>query len=410
MSSGSLGQASSTSPAPSQRAIMWLLGGLALLGPLSVDAYLPAFESIQQDLHVEARAVQFTLTAYLASFAFMSLWHGALSDALGRRKVVLVSLAVFAGASIGCALAPDVYWLSGFRILQGVAAGAGTVVGRAIVRDLYEGTSAARMLSMVGMIFSLSPALAPILGGWIVTVFAWRAIFAFLSIYTLGLLAYSLRALPETLVPAKRQSLAPASLLRSYLRVLTSLTFQYAAGAVAFNFAGLFLFVAAAPVILGTHLGLSANQFGWQFVPMVGGIFLGSLAANRLAGKLEYRGQTALGFTLLLAAAAFNAAYHGLMPPALPWSVTPIFFYAFGMSIASPPLTLMVLDLFPDFRGVVASMQAFTMVMLAALATAVLAPALQHSLFHLALGQLALGLAGLAVWPPTVTIRGERRS
>jgi DHA1 family bicyclomycin/chloramphenicol resistance-like MFS transporter len=384
------------------RTIAMLLGGLALLRPLSVDAYLPAFDNIRDALHTDTQHVQYTLSAYLFSFAAMSLWHGALSDALGRRKVILASLVLFGLASLGCALAPDIGWLSGFRTLQGVAAGAGTVVGRAMVRDLYEGAPAARMLSLVSMIFSLSPAFAPVLGGWIVTAFAWRAVFIFLSGYTLLLFVFCYRRLPETLAPVHRQPLQVASLVRSYRSVFMSGGFQRGAAAIAFNFGGLFLFVAAAPAILGRHLGLNASQFAWQFVPMVGGIFLGSLAADRLSDRLTLRAQIAFGFAILTLGAVANVVYHALFPPALPWTVTPIFFYAFGMSLAAPGLTLSVLDLFPAIRGVVASMQAFTMVMLAAVVTALIAPALEHSLLSLALGQLALSMAGLALWLPSL--------
>ncbi len=116
-----------------------MLGGLALLGPLSVDAYLPTFSHIERSFNVGAHRVQLTLTAYLFAFAIMSLWHGALSDAFGRRKAILVSLAVFAIASLGCAAAPDLSWLWAFRVMQGVSAGAGTVVGRAIIRDVHAG-------------------------------------------------------------------------------------------------------------------------------------------------------------------------------------------------------------------------------------------------------------------------------
>lgn len=384
------------------RTIAFLLGGLALLGPLSVDAYLPAFDNIRSSLHTGTQQVQFTLSAYLVSFAAMSLWHGALADALGRRKVILASLVVFGAASLGSALAPDIGWLTAFRTLQGVAAGAGTVVGRAMVRDLYEGTQAARMLALVSMIFSLSPALAPVLGGWIVTAFQWRAIFAFLSAYTVVLLWYCYRHLPETLPAAQRQPLQAAGMLRSYLAVFRSVDFQRGSAAIAFNFGGLFLFVAAAPAIVGRHLGLGASQFGWQFIPMVGGIFLGSYAAGRLAEKLSLRGQIAAGYAILLAATVANVAYHAAFPPSLPWSVMPIFFYGFGMSLASPGLTLMVLDLFPNTRGVAASMQSFSMVMLAAAVTAVLAPALEHSMLALAAGQMLLALAGLLAWAPTL--------
>lgn len=387
---------------PSERSITWLLGGLAMLGPLSVDAYLPAFDSIASTLHVGAASVQLTLTAYLTAFAFMSLWHGALSDALGRRRVVLASLIVFALASAACAFATDIGSLSAWRILQGASAGAGTVVGRAIVRDLYDGSRAARMLSWVSMIFALSPAIAPILGGWIVTHYQWRAVFVFLALYTVILLLACWRGLPETLQRHQRQPLAWSSMLANYIKVARAPVFMYASGAIAFNFAGLFLYVAAAPVILGQHLHLSADQFGWQFVPMVAGIFLGSWAAERLAGKLGERAIVGASFAVMLAAGLANSAYHLWLPPALPWSVSPIFFYAFGMSLAAPVLTLQVLNLFDALRGLVASMQAFTMVMLAALTTAFLAPMLQGSLFALALGQLVLALIGLLFWLPSL--------
>jgi DHA1 family bicyclomycin/chloramphenicol resistance-like MFS transporter len=193
-----------------------------------------------------------------------------------------------------------------------------------------------------------------------------------------------------------------ASLVRSYRSVFMSGGFQRGAAAIAFNFGGLFLFVAAAPAILGRHLGLNASQFAWQFVPMVGGIFLGSLVADRISDRLTLRAQIAAGFVILTLGAVANVVYHALLPPALPWTVTPIFFCAFGMSLAAPGLTLSVLDLFPAIRGAVASMQAFTMVMLAALVTALIAPALEHSLWWLAIGQLALSMAGLALWLPSL--------
>ena len=141
-----------------------------MLGPFSVDSYLPAFPAIQNNLGASALEVQQTLTVYMLSFSVMILWHGALSDAFGRRSIVLISLAVYAVASLGCASAHSVEYLWAFRMLQGISAGAGVVIGRAIIRDLYAGASAERMLSLVTMIFSISPAIAPIIGGWVVGV------------------------------------------------------------------------------------------------------------------------------------------------------------------------------------------------------------------------------------------------
>ncbi len=135
-----------------------MLASLAMLGPFSVDTYLPAFPNIEAGLHASFLEVQQTLTAYMFSFGVMILWHGALSDTFGRRNVILVSLILFAVASLGCASAHSVEYLWAFRILQGISAGAGAVIGRAIIRDSYEGPEASRLLSLVTMIFSIAPA------------------------------------------------------------------------------------------------------------------------------------------------------------------------------------------------------------------------------------------------------------
>ena len=385
-------------PKTDRRLLAFLLASLAMLGPFSVDTYLPAFPNIEAGLHASFLEVQQTLTAYMFSFGVMILWHGALSDTFGRRNVILVSLAIFAVASLGCASAHSVEYLWAFRILQGISAGAGAVVGRAIIRDSYEGADATRLLSLVTMIFSIAPAIAPILGGWIVKYRDWRSIFLFLFAFTVWMLWYCYRNLPETLPPEQRHPFNAKHLWHSYTQVFRSPLFHLKAGAVAFNFGGLFLYVAAAPVFLTKHLGLGPDQFGWQFIPSVGGIFCGALVANRLAGKMPIPQQVLIGFALLLSAALANVLYHLFFPPALPWSVAPLFFYTFGMAIVAPGATLLVLDLFPHIRGVVASCQSFTLTMLAALISAVIAPFLSQSVLWLAGGQLALTMVAFAFW------------
>jgi len=383
-------------PSPALLAI--LLAGLAMLGPFSIDTYLPAFPNIQASLHASAVEVQQTLTAYMLAFALMMLWHGALSDAFGRRNIILVSLAVFAVASLGCAAVHSIEYLWAFRILQGVSAGAGVVIGRAVIRDMYADAHAARLLSLVTMIFSIAPAIAPMLGGWIVKLLDWRSIFLFLFVYTLLLLWFCYKRLPETLPPEQRQPFNPSFLAQSYKRVLRSPRFHLKTGAVAFNFGGLFLYVAAAPVFITRHLGLGPDQFGWQFIPAVGGIFMGALAANRLAGKMSVPRQVIIGFGFLIGAGLFNVLYHVFYPPALPWSVLPLFFYTFGMSVVAPGVTFMVLDLFPEIRGTVASCQSFVQTMLGALVAGVIAPLLWGSVLWLAAGQLAFATLALAMW------------
>lgn len=388
----------SNSTKVSATGLAMLLAALAMLGPFSIDTYLPAFPAIQGSLQASAIEVQQTLTAYLLSFAAMTLWHGALSDAFGRRNVILAALAIFAVASFGCASAHSIHYLWGFRILQGVSAGAGMVVGRAIIRDLYAGAAAERLLSLVTMIFSIAPAIAPILGGWVVTYFGWRSIFLILFAYTLLLWWACYLRLPESLPPEKRQPFSVEFLWESYRKVFKSPLFHLKAGTIACNFAGLFLYVSAAPAFITQHLKLGPDQFGWQFIPSVGGIFFGALAANRLAGKISVWKQVSIGFVFLCGAALFNLVLNLIWPPMLPWSVIPLFFYCFGMSMVAPGVTLLVLDLFPTIRGIVASCQSAMVTLLAALVAGGVAPALDHSALALALGQLGFALAGMLLW------------
>jgi DHA1 family bicyclomycin/chloramphenicol resistance-like MFS transporter len=375
-----------------------LLAALSMLGPFSIDTYLPAFASIQSSLQATSIEVQQTLTAYMLSFAVMTLWHGALSDSFGRRNVVLIALVVFAIGSFGCASAHTVHYLWVFRIMQGVAAGAGMVIGRAIVRDLYAGAPAEKLLSLVTMIFSIAPAIAPIIGGWVVSHSDWRTIFLLLFAYTVVLLVACYRYLPESLPIEKRQAFNVEFLWQSYRDVFKSPRFYFKAGTIGCNFAGIFLFISSAPAFITQHLKLDAQSFGWQFIPMVGGIFLGSLVANQLAGRLSIAKQVAIGFAFLMSAATVNVIFHYFSAPMLPWSVVPLFFYAFGMSVVFPGATLMVLELFPHIRGIVASCQSASVTLLSAFVAGVMAPSLDYSVLALALGQFGFALMALVLW------------
>lgn len=383
---------------PSRTRLAILLAALAMLGPFSIDTYLPAFPEIEGSLDASALQVQQTMTAYLLAFATMILWHGALSDALGRRIVILVSLVVFVFASFGCASAHSIQYLWAFRIIQGLSAGAGIVVGRAIVRDLYAGPEAEKLLSLVTMIFAIAPAIAPILGGWVVETFDWRTIFLGLFVYSFLLLWAAWRLLPETLPVGQRNPFNAASLWSSYKSVLGTLRFHAYAGTVAFGFVGLFIYVAAAPVFIIEHLRLSQREFGWFFIPSVAGIFLGALLANRFAGRWKIGKQVQTGFLLMGGSSLVNLVYHLFFPAMVPWSVMPVFFYTIGMSLTAPGVTLMVLDLFPTHRGVAASCQSFVQTMLGAVAAGVIAPILSASVIWLAIGQVVCVFTGLMCW------------
>jgi len=384
----------------STRGIALLLASLSALGPFSIDAYLPSFPDIAAKLGASQLEVQQTLSIYLLAFAVMTLWHGAISDRFGRRRVILVALALFGLASAGCAFATRIEQLWFWRAMQGITAGAGIVISRAIVRDLFDGASAQRLMSQITMMFAVAPAIAPVIGGWLQTLFGWRSIFGFLVLAT-GALGFACwKLLPETLPLNKRQSLRPSYLGRSYWKVLTSPAFLFACAALSLNFAGFFIYVLSAPVFLMQHLGIHATGFLWLFGPAMGGLMTGSWLSGHLAGKRSLGKTIALGYGIMTLAASSNIVLNLLQPPSLPWSVLPLFVYTTGMSLAMPCLSILALDPFPERRGLAASCQTFFQSSFNSLAAAAIAPALWGSTQQLALGMGGLmllgGLAALA--------------
>jgi len=371
-----------------------LLAALSALGPFSIDTYLPSFPEIGETLGASPLQVQQTLSAYLIPFAAMALWHGAISDALGRRRVILWALALFGLASAGCIFATRIEHLWLLRAAQGVSAGAGIVIGRAVVRDLYDGAAAQRLMSHVAITFALAPAIAPVIGGWLHSWFGWRAVFVFLTLLTATLWFVTWRWLPETLPLDRRQSLHPVYLARTYWKVLTRPSFLAATAALATNFCGFFIYVLSAPVFLMTHLGVSERAFLWLFGPAMAGLMLGSWLSGRLAGRLTPLQCIARGYAAMAAAALLNLAISQALPPGVPWSVLPLFVYTTGMALAMSALTLLALDPFTRERGLAASCQTFLQSGTNGLVAGVVAPLLWGSTQTLAFGMASFALAG----------------
>lgn len=380
------------------RGLAPLLAALAAIGPFSIDTYLPAFPAMGESLGASAVAVQQTLTAYLITFAFMMLWHGALSDALGRRRVLLWAHALYTLASLFCAFATSIEMLWLGRALQGLSAGAGMVVGRAIVRDVLDGPAAQRLIAHIGMMFALAPAVAPVLGGWVHAFFDWHAIFVFLALYGAVLFLAIHRYLPETLPPEQRQSLRPGPLLRAYREVFSHRGFLALAGALALNFNGFFIYVLSAPAFLMGHLGVSPQGFLWLFGPAMVGMVVGNFLSARLAGEVSPGRTIALGYGLMLAAAAANVGINLAMEPRLPWAVLPVGLYVVGVALAMPSLTLRILDLFPQRLGLISSCQGVTQTAVNALTAALLAPLAWGSALTMAWAMAAFLLLGFAAF------------
>ena len=335
-----------------------LLATLSTLGPFSIDTYLPAFAGIGESLGATPVQMQQTLSSYLLGFAAMNLFHGALADSFGRRPVVLAGIVVFTLASAGCALAPSIGWLVAFRALQGLSAGAGTVVARAIIRDMFPPAEAQRVMSQVTIYFGVAPAVAPVVGGWLFVLAGWRSIFWFLAIVGALLAWLNWRALPETLHASHVQRFAPRPLLAGYRQLLGSARFMMLVLASGLPFNGLFLYVLASPVFMGEHLGLAPTQFFWLFLASIGGIMAGAWTSGRLAGRITLRRQVRHGFTVMVVVSGLNVALNATLAPHPAWALPPIAFFAFGWALVMPAVTLMVLDEAPERRGMASSLQA----------------------------------------------------
>ncbi|MBI4193510.1 MAG: multidrug effflux MFS transporter [Betaproteobacteria bacterium] len=375
-----------------------LLAGLAMLGPFSIDTYLPSFPAIGRDLSATPAQLQQTLSVYFFTFAVMTLFHGTLSDSFGRRPVILACLAVYVVASLGCAYAPDFGQLLLFRVLQGMSAGAGMVVGRAIIRDSFSGHDAQRLMSLVTMIFGLAPAVAPVVGGWLQSWFGWQAVFLFLAGYGLVLLAVSWARLPETHPASARHPFALAPLARTYFKLGRSPRLLLLCFAVGLNFAGFFLYIVSAPAFVYDLLGLNEKQFAWLFVPGIAGVMLGAFLSGRVAGNLSQPRTIGIAYAIMFSAAAFNVTYSALAEPALPWSVLPIMLYTIGMALAMPSITLLALELFPRYRGMTSSVQGFVHSFLSSVSAGLISPFLSHSDITLALGMTGLLSLGWVAW------------
>ena len=388
-----------TASAVSIRRLALLLGGLAMFGPFSIDTIFPAFPQIGAQLGADKLAMQQTISVYLIAYALMSIVHGPLSDAIGRRRVILGGLAVFALASVGCALSPDLPTLLAFRALQGLSAGVGLIVGRAVIRDILHGDDAQRLMSQVSMIFGIAPAIAPIIGGWILGWQRWPMIFWFLVVFSLLLLLATWIALPETHPSAARLSLEPRRLLRDYFAIFLNPRFQRLAAAGAFNFGALFLYIASAPAFVLGILHLNQRSFAWFFVPMISGMMLGAFVSGRTAGRVSGRRQSAIGFACCGIAVTANVLYNLLVPaPSVPWAVLPMMLNSFGIALVFPILTLAILDMYPRQRGMASSLQAFTSLVSNALIAGVLSPWLSHVPLQLALGAAVFTFLGWAFW------------
>jgi DHA1 family bicyclomycin/chloramphenicol resistance-like MFS transporter len=309
---------------------------------------------------------------------------------------VLGGLVLYTVGSLGCFLAPSFATLLICRVLQGTAAGLGPTVSRAVVRDMFEGPGAQRLMSSIMLVFSLAPAVAPVIGGWVHVTLGWRWVFGMLVVMGAALLATCALLLPETHPPEKRSEFHPVALIRSCWHVAVQPAFLLLAISAALAMSSLFVYIGSAPSIILEQWHLKETQFHYLFIPVVSGFMVASLISGRIAGRVRRVTQIRSGFALLCVAGLAGTLVY-LFRPSLPilFTQAQLFLMASGAQLTYPVLTLEMIDMHPQARGAAASVQTFIALGVGGMAMGLLAPVLRGDLRLL--GWLSLG-SGIAAW------------
>ena len=376
--------------------LLALLAALVALGPLSVDVYLPAMPTMMVALDTDIRHMHLTLSSYLTGFALFHLACGPLADRFGRKPILIGGTVLFVAACVGCSLAETVDELVFFRFIQGIGACVGPTLARAVARDIFGPTRAARALSLIAMMMALAPAIAPAMGGVMMLWLPWPSIFVFLAVYGIAMIMLIHVFLGESL--PQRQSLHPLSILVNYGTLLRSPMFLIATFASGFLYAGFLAYLASSSFVYIDMLGVPVEYFGLTFITSV----LGYMAGSGLSARLtkNYTSEQIVLAGAALAAMAAGTVWIGAqrLPDSIAVMMIPMMFYCMGIGLMLPNAMAIALSPFPYIAGTASALLGFVQMSLSAFATAIVgnhlvdspAPVLN---FMLAISGLALLLS-----------------
>lgn len=385
-----------------------LVSLLTMIGPFSIDTYLPAFESMEQELNVSRALMTQTLGAYIMAFGASTLVWGALTDAIGRKPIILLSVGGYVIASLACAIANNYGQLLLFRIIQGLAVGGALIAGRAMVRDVLDTKSAQKVMAQAMMLFSASPVIAPIFGGFLHDHFGWRSIFWFLVIYGSAVFLYAIIVIRESLDTHKRSSIQLKQVSRVYLGTLKNPHYMRLVLIYTASFSSFFVFVAGAPTVIFDMLGLNASSFYILFFPIVAGITLGSIASNRLLNHYCASQIMHLSMTSMFVLALINVALNSIADVSIMRIMIPLALYSFSLSTMMPVISVEILNCFPNNRGSASAMQSFIQMGFNGFSISVIVASLGISLVNFTLAQLLLMSLAFILW--LVDLRSKKAS
>jgi DHA1 family bicyclomycin/chloramphenicol resistance-like MFS transporter len=383
---------------PGSLALTLLLSMLTGLGPLSVDMYLASLPSIGRLLHAPTSQVQLTISAYLVGFAVAQVFYGPLSDRHGRRPVLIVALGIYLLATLACALAFSIETLIAARFLQAVGGSGASVLARAVVRDMYEGTRVGRELARMAAIMALAPLVAPLIGGVLETGFGWRSNFVALFVFCAVAWVMVWFLLPETVRQRSPEPVSVASTLRSYRRFLGDSGFVIHLGIATCCLCGLFAWISSAAFVIQDVYGLSPLAFGLAFAVGSSGYMVGTTIAARFvmrwgSGRTMGFGTTAMalgGLVMVLQLAFTSYGAFGV--------IAAIGLYLTGMGMTLAQAQAGALLPYPDRAGAASSLLGFTTQTLSAVVGAILGHTLGLTAWPLAIAMVLAGGLSLLLW------------
>ncbi|MCP1199149.1 multidrug effflux MFS transporter [Notoacmeibacter sp. MSK16QG-6] len=344
-------------PIMSERRVS-LLGALFVaIGPISMALYTPAMTQIVDAFGTTEAMVKLTLTLYFAGFAVSQLIAGPLSDALGRRPVTIIFMAIYFLASVAALFAPSVGFLIAARFVQGVGASAGQAIARAVVRDLFTSDQSSRIMNLIGIILAVGPALAPTIGGLMLEVTTWQAIFVLMAVLGLTVMAGAIFGLRETVAP-DRSRLNLRALGGSYLQLLGNRHFLTTSGVIGGAVGAMYTQATFLPFILMNDVGLSASQFGLSMLMQTGSFFVGSLTARALMRFVSAYRLVPFGL-LSIAIGSLGVSLLLFETPSFLKVMIPVAFYAFGIALVMPAMLTASLAPFPHIAGAASSLTGF---------------------------------------------------